>query len=63
MKILTPEDVLRDLATLPQDYKTADVDDLYNKVKELLHSKQKVVYKPELSVPDEIEKLYALFGK
>lgn len=44
-------------------YKTADVDDLYNKVKELLHSKQKVVYKPELSVPDEIEKLYALFGK
>lgn len=28
MKILTPEDVFRDLATLPQDYKTADVDRL-----------------------------------
>ena len=28
MKILTPEEVLRDLATLPQDYKTADVDRL-----------------------------------
>lgn len=56
--------VASDVCVRPREavlYKKGDVNDLYNKVYDLLQKKSRIVYRPEVSVPDELRKIYARF--
>lgn len=44
-------------------YKKGDIDDLHEKVVRLLQTKSRVEYKPDVVVPEEVEKLYSNFCK
>lgn len=56
--------VASDVCVRPREavlYRKADVDDLYDKVSGVLKEKKRVEYSPEVSVPDELAKLYSHF--
>lgn len=56
--------VASDVCVRPREavlYRKADVDDLYDKVSCVLKEKKRVKYSPEVSVPDELAKLYSHF--
>ncbi len=53
--------VASDVCVRPSEtvlYKKGDVDDLYDKVSELLQSKPRVKYNPAVSTPKELQRLY-----
>lgn len=56
--------VASDVCVRPREavlYKKGDVDDLYDKVCGLLQAPSRIIYKPDISVPDELERIYAQF--